>query len=81
LQASIEYITKISLKEVRVHYDAAEAEEAGTATLNKYPDVYVAPGQKKQLGDALWDIARTLQQEQQTSTETETPPQQSPMPL
>ncbi|MGH1337289.1 MAG: hypothetical protein ACRBFS_14290, partial [Aureispira sp.] len=68
LQTSIEYMAKVSLKEVRVEYDSERAVEEGVPTFNEYPNIYVAPGQKKKLGEALWKVAEELKKQNPDSS-------------
>ena len=80
MQLSIEYMTKISLKEVRVHYDSQEAVEQGVATFHDGMNIYVAPGQKKQLGEEVWKVAEEIKQQSGSSGEGQTDTSQDSIP-
>ncbi|MFK7798739.1 MAG: hypothetical protein AB8E82_14915 [Aureispira sp.] len=80
MQFSIEYMAKVSLKEVRVHYDSERATEQGVATLHEDTNVYVAPGQEKQLGEELWKVAEEIKQRQGGSEPVENTLENAPIP-
>ena len=67
MQSSIEYMTNVSLKDVKVYYDSERATEQGVATFHEGTDVYVAPGAEEQLGAELWKVAEELKQLQGSS--------------
>jgi hypothetical protein len=80
MQFSIEYMAKVSLKEVRVHYDSERATEQGVAVFHEDTNVYVAPGQEQQLGEELWKVAEELKQQQGGSEPVDNTLEEAPIP-
>ncbi|MGH1336002.1 MAG: hypothetical protein ACRBFS_07720 [Aureispira sp.] len=60
LKASIEYMSQVSLDDVRVHYNSDKPATIGANAYAKYPDIYIAPGQEKHLSEELWHIVQQL---------------------
>ena len=80
MQFSIEYMAKVSLKDVRVHYDSERATEQGVAIFHEDTNVYVAPGQEEQLGEELWKVAEELKQGQGGSEPVDNTLETAPIP-
>ncbi len=72
IQAGIEYMSQVSLRDVRVHYNSDRATQEGQTAVKDYPNVYLAPGQEGQLSAVLWEMVREIEQEQNPVAPQET---------
>src|SRR3954452_16984514 len=58
LKANVESLSVISLDDVRVHYNSAKPAQVHALAYAQGTDIYVAPGQEKQLPHEAWHVVQ-----------------------
>lgn len=69
LKASIEYMSGISLADVRVEYNSDKPAQMGAYAYTQGNIIYIAPGQEKHLAHELWHIVQQREGKVKKNTE------------
>ena len=69
MKTHIEYMSQVSLDDVRVHYNSDKPAQKGEVlgkVINayaEYPNIYIAPGQEHCLGEEIWHLVQQIKGE------------------
>ena len=61
LKAGIESLSGIDISDVKVHYNSNKPTEVGALAYTKGTDIYIAPGQEKNLPHEAWHAVQQIQ--------------------